>query len=161
MLDHFSLHIFLFFQVLSETLGSWNYVQVLVLAHRWSSCSDNLRLSHKRSRRQTLPPRPPSFTSPRSLLATPSLHPSQTQGSWEQVFTSYNWALFLKILYLSAQSTLKLFKLTLWLPRLSHPSQILGYSVASCARLPPSAPHPSNTATHPFSEGKHSRSKQM
>ncbi|KAF4097735.1 hypothetical protein G5714_021743 [Onychostoma macrolepis] len=93
-------------QVLSETMEIWNYVQDLALAHRSSGRSANFRFSHQRSRRQTWPPRPPSFTSPLSLVATPSLLLSQTQGSLEQVFTSYNWGLFLKILHLLAQRML-------------------------------------------------------
>ncbi|KAL1251265.1 hypothetical protein QQF64_019061 [Cirrhinus molitorella] len=77
-------------QVLSETMERWNYVQDLALAHRASSRSANFRFSHQRSRRQTWPLRPPSFTSPLSPVATPSLLLSQTQGSMEQVFTNYN-----------------------------------------------------------------------
>lgn len=92
------------FQVLSETVERWNYMQDLAQAHRGSSRSANSRLTHQRSRCQMWPPRPPSFTSPLFPLATLLL--SQTQGSLEQVFTSYNWGLFLKILHLLAQRTL-------------------------------------------------------
>lgn len=92
-----------YMQVLSKTLGRRNYVQILAVAHRRSGSWANFS-KHVSKIVQARLPRPPNFTSPQYPVATPKGLPSQSQGSQVQVFTSCNWGLFLKILYLLARS---------------------------------------------------------